>query len=220
MRAIERASAAGLDPVVAITVSASSIAGLPELLGWLLPRGLRFYLSFARDTSASALGLYRSDEERLIAGMRNAYAVIAEQLPTFSLVGNLLDRSNLGMAHERACGAGDSYVVVGHDGQIAKCQMELAHAVGSVGALDPLKLIRLDPRGLNNKPVDQRNGCESCEWRYWCAGGCPIETFHATGRYDAPSPYCRVYLALFPEVVRLEGMRLLKYGLTPQQAVA
>lgn len=49
-------------------------------------------------------------------------------------------------------------------------------------------------------------------WRYWCAGGCPVATFAATGRYDVKSPNCGIYKAIYPEALKLEGLRLLKYG--------
>jgi uncharacterized protein len=35
-------------------------------------------------------------------------------------------------------------------------------------------------------------------------------TQRLTGRNDAPSPYCQVYRALLPELVRLEGIRFLR----------
>jgi uncharacterized protein len=36
-----------------------------------------------------------------------------------------------------------------------------------------------------------------------------------TGRSDVKSPYCNVYKALYPEVLRLEGLRLLKWHMPP-----
>ena len=64
--------------------------------------------------------------------------------------------------------------------------------------------------------VDEKEGCRDCQWRYWCTGGCPLQTFRATGRYDLKSPNCSIYQAIFPEVLRLEGLRLLKYQDDPQ----
>jgi len=43
-----------------------------------------------------------------------------------------------------------------------------------------------------------------------------LATYRATGRYDVKSPHCNIYQALFPEVLRLEGLRLLKYQDDPQ----
>ena len=40
-------------------------------------------------------------------------------------------------------------------------------------------------------------------------------THRATGRYDIQSPNCNIYKAIYPEAVRLEGLRLLKYFKAP-----
>ena len=39
-----------------------------------------------------------------------------------------------------------------------------------------------------------------------------MATFAATGRFDVRSPNCRIYKAVYPEAVRLEGLRLLAYA--------
>ncbi|NTU79858.1 MAG: radical SAM protein [Chloroflexales bacterium] len=205
-----RAQAMGLALNLSITVTGQSVAGLPDLVAWALDHNLRFALNFYRenDCSASRADLLL-DEQRLIAGIRAAYAVIEERLPPYSLLGCLVDRANLGAAHERACAAGENYLVIDHHGQIASCQMAISSPVTTTAAADPLRQIRLDPRGVQNIPVDQKEGCRDCEWRYWCAGGCAVATFRATGRYDVRSPSCNIYKALYPDVVRLEGLRLL-----------
>jgi uncharacterized protein len=59
--------------------------------------------------------------------------------------------------------------------------------------------------------VDEKEGCRTCNWRYWCAGGCAVLTYRLTGRNDIRSPNCGIYKALFPEALRLEALRLLKY---------
>lgn len=61
-------------------------------------------------------------------------------------------------------------------------------------------------------PVSTKADCADCTWRYWCAGGCPLLTHRLTGRVDVKSPYCDVYGAIYPEVVRSEGLCLLKWG--------
>ena len=58
--------------------------------------------------------------------------------------------------------------------------------------------------------VDEKDECRDCQWKYWCAGGCPLETYRKTGTYTAKSPNCNIYKALFPEIIRLEGLRMLE----------
>jgi uncharacterized protein len=89
--------------------------------------------------------------------------------------------------------------------------MHIRKPVTTVNAHDPLAVIRADLIGVQNLPVEEKEGCRTCEWKNWCAGGCPITTQRATGRYDIKSPNCNIYKALYPEALRLEGLRLLKY---------
>ncbi len=211
MASIERARELGLDLTISVTVTGASVAGLPPLLEWLLERELHFTLNFYRECDPSARYTeLKLDEQRLIAGMRDAYRIIEQRLPRYSLLGCLLDRTNLGAAHSRTCAVGENYLVIDHKGDVAKCQMEINRPVTTIWADDPLNIIRLDPVGVQNVPVDQKEGCRSCAWKYWCAGGCAVATFRATGRYDIQSPNCAIYKALYPDVMRLEGLRLLR----------
>jgi uncharacterized protein len=89
--------------------------------------------------------------------------------------------------------------------------MEIGRAVGDVRHDDPLLLIRDRAAPIKSLPVEEKEGCRGCNWRYWCSGGCPVATFRATGRWDVKSPNCSIYQAIYPDALRLEGLRLLKY---------
>ncbi|NTV62049.1 MAG: radical SAM protein [Oscillochloris sp.] len=209
---IAHAQSAGISPDIAITVSATNIDHLTSLLRWLLARNLRFSLSFYREHDANAAHTdLRIDQERLIAGMRRVYAEIARNPPPWSLTAALLDRADLTQPHARSCAAGHHYLVIDQQGRIASCQMQLDQPLSSVHASDPLHTIRHDLRAVRSVPVDEKEGCRHCEWRYWCGGGCPLATFRATGRYDTGSPHCAIYQSLYPELIRLEGLRLLHW---------
>lgn len=62
---------------------------------------------------------------------------------------------------------------------------------------------------IQNLSVNEKEGCKNCSFKYQCTGGCPVETFRATGRWDVKSPHCNIYKTLYPEALRLEGLRLL-----------
>lgn len=212
-RSIERAQMRGLVPDISITVSNRNIDSLPETVGWVLERDLPFSINFFRENDASASFLdLRLDEPRLIKGMLATFKVVEAKLPRRSLLASLVDLSNLAMTHARTCSVGTNYMVIDHRGGIAKCQMHINQTVADVGTIDPLTLIRADQIGIQNLSVDEKEGCRDCRWRYWCTGGCPLTTFRATGRYDIKSPHCNIYKTLYPEAVRLEGLRLLKYA--------
>lgn len=212
-RTLDRLAEHGVTPSISITLSRRNLAGLAATVEYVLNRGLPFALNFYRenDCSAGAADLSFQDDQ-IIAAMREAFAVIARRLPPYSLLGALIDLARLDTPHDRPCGVGHSYMVIDHRGGVAKCHVEIERTVTDVAAVDPLRLIREDAIGIQNVPVDEKEGCRTCTWRYWCAGGCPALTYRVTGRYDVKSPNCRIYQALFPEALRLEGMRVLRYG--------
>ena len=212
-RSLERLAEGGLLPSVTVTVSQRNLAGLPKLAEYLLQRGLPFTLNFYRENDcAASFDDLAFEEEQLIAAMRQVFAVVEAHMPPHSLLGLLTDRARLDAPHERPCGVGETYLAIGHAGQIARCHMELGQPVTDVHAEDPLAAIQTATSGTQNPPVSEKEGCCECRWRYWCAGGCPALAYRVNGRYTAPSPNCRIYQALFPDVLRLEGLRLLKYA--------
>lgn len=210
MRAIELALTHELVPDLSITVSGRNVQNMPELVKWAIERDLPFGLNFYRehDRCAACHDLH-IEESAFIAAMRSVYRVIEKHLPRRSLLASLLDRANLAVPHAHTCGVGRHYLVFDTEGNVSKCQMQMAQAVASCGDNDPLRQIQKSQIGIQNLAVDQKGECHACEWKYWCAGGCPLAAYRATGRYDAPSPYCKIYKALYPEVIHLEGLRLL-----------
>lgn len=218
--AVEIALANGLIPNISVTVSSRTANGLPEIMAWILERDLPFSLNFYRENELSASHEdMRLDEQKIIDGMLAAFKVIENNLPRRIFLGGIIDRANLSTAHTHTCGVGQNYLVFDQNGQVAKCQMHIRKPITNSQVADPLAIIRADQIGIQNIPVDEKEGCKSCEWKYWCAGGCPLVTQRATGRYDVKSPNCNIYKALYPEALRLEGLRLLKYQDDPDVVI-
>lgn len=218
--AVDLAISHGLPPTISVTVSSRTADGLPDTMAWILERNLPFSLNFYRENELSASHEdMRLDEQKIINGMLAAFQVIENDLPRRPFLGGVVDRANLAAPHTHTCGVGQNYLVFDQNGQVAKCQMHIRKPITNVHAADPLALIRADQIGIQNYSVEEKEGCKTCEWKHWCAGGCPMETYRATGRYDVKSPNCNIYKALFPEVLRLEGLRLLKYQDDPEVVV-
>lgn len=210
LQKIELAKASGLKPQICITLSARNANGLPDLVAWILDQGLPFSINFYRETPLATDGAdLNLEESTIVRAMLAAFSVIESNLPEYSLLTSLLDRTNLAFPHQRACSAGKNYMVIDSLGRISKCQMEIDRPVSSIKSADPLAIIRSSPIGVQNPAVDEMHECRSCEWKYWCAGGCPITSYQAGGSYLRKSPYCNIYKVLFPEVLRLETRRLL-----------
>lgn len=197
---------AGLIPFVSITITRLNSAHVAETVRWALERKLPVSLNFYRLPLASPEDL-AAEEQALIEGMRAAYRVYEEILPEQPFFNGLLDRIKAG-GHLYACGVGTSYLVITHEGKIAQCQMLLEQAVQPVAGIDLLEHVQQGFIPLVT--VEQKSSCAACCYRYLCAGGCPVETYFRTGRWDAPHPNCHIYQALLPEALRLEGLRLLK----------
>ena len=218
MGAVELALKCGLAPDISITVSGRNVHTLPELLEWVLERDLPFSLNFYREPSIAPFDRLRAnggrmntpfdrlrangyddlklEEEKFVAGMLEAYKVIESNLPQRSLLASLADLANFAAPHLRRCSVGHSYLVFDCDGRVSKCQMQMDRPVTDVHADDPLTAVCADTYGIQNVTVDEKEGCQECQWRYWCAGGCPLETFRATGRYDVKSLNCNIYKTL------------------------
>ena len=199
----------GIRPDVTMTVTALNAHGAADVARWAmidrdLPTSFNFYRQNLLSASHTELQL---EQQALIDGMLAAYAVIEANLPTRPFLDGLLDRVQT-EAHAHTCGVGQSYVVISHTGRVAQCQMYLDEPHNPPLANDLLPLI--SHGAIQNPAVDSKLGCQSCEFRYRCAGGCPLETYRATGRWDVQSPNCHIYKTLYPAALRLEGLRLMK----------
>lgn len=200
-----------LKPFVSITVTNQSARGLPDVVRWLLDHNLLFTLNFERYSTPFRINS-TLEAPNILDALIPTIEIIEEYLPQTSLLDGLMDRANLHKAHSRTCGVGENYLVINHHGGISKCQMQVHQPIGQLNEHDPIMLVRSDKKGICNDLVDNKLECNSCTWRYWCSGGCPLQTYIATGKYNVKSPNCDIYMAIFPKMLRLEGLRLLKYG--------
>lgn len=199
----------GIRPDVNMVVTGRNAHGAADVARWaILARGLPTTFTFYRPNLLSRdRAELQLEEQALTRGMLAAYDAIESDLPTWPFSGGLLDRVST-EARTHACGVGQNYLVITHTGALSQCPMHLSQPVVDNLHGDLLATAAAGP--LLNLPVEQKTGCRDCSFRYRCAGGCPLETFRATGRWDVQSPNCGLYRALLPAVLRLEGLRLMK----------
>jgi uncharacterized protein len=215
-RTIGELIAQGHPPHLSVTITNRNISGIPDVVRFALERNLTFSLNLFRDNDcASGFADLRYQEQAMISTLLETFEVIEDFMPRWSVLGSILDRGQLLQPRQRSCGVGQDYVVIDQHGRVAKCHMEIERTLGDVFADDPLHLVRRDTTTALNLLVDEKTGCKDCTWRYWCSGGCSVATFRATGRYDVKSPNCNIYKAIYPQALRLEGLRLLKYATGP-----
>lgn len=218
-RTVTRLTEEGHPPHLSITITNRNLEGLADAVRFALERDLTFSLNLFRDNDcAASFGDLRYEEQAMVSALDEAFGVIEELLPSWSVLGSILDRGQLLQPRQRSCGVGQDYVVIDQRGQVAKCHMEIERTIGDVFSDDPLQLVRQDETTAQNLAVEEKEGCRTCTWRYWCSGGCAVATFRATGRYDIKSPNCNIYKAIYPRALRLEGLRLLKYAVMGARA--
>jgi len=147
--AVGLALANGLTPNISVTVSSRTADGLPDVMAWILERGLSFSLNFYRENELSAsYEDMRLDEEKIITGMLAAFKVIENNPPRRPFLGGIIDRANLSASHTHTCGVGQNYLVFDQHGQVAKCQMHIRKPITDVHVADPLAVIRADQSGF------------------------------------------------------------------------
>jgi uncharacterized protein len=211
-RTITRLLEHELTPYINVTVTRRNLAALPDLLAYILQRDLPFGLSYYRDNECSThLSDLQFGNEQMITGMRAAFAYIEEHLPRRSLLNGLVDKAKTSTPRRYACGMGRNYLAIDQHGGVAKCHADITTTITTIDADNPLRIIRENQQGITAVAVEEKAGCRDCDWRYWCSGGCALLTYRMTGRSDVKSPNCSIYKALFPDAVRLEALRLLKY---------
>ena len=218
LRNIDLALAHGLRPHLSITITDANIDAIPDVVAYALEREIYFNFNFYRTPAQGDKSARRAANEKLTANVLNALAVIEDRLPHYSLFANLIDRANFAAPHTHPCGVNRNYLVIDHHGSIARCHMIIDQPVTDIWHSDPLLALQTtpSPSGFHNPSVEEKNTCSTCTWRYWCAGGCPLEALRTSGRTDVRSPYCEVYQAVFPEILRLEALRLMRYRSSPE----
>lgn len=208
VEAIELAIAHDYAPHISIVVGERNIEGLPSFVKWLLEHNLKFNFTLVRKNEYSP-EMKAFEEAKIIKGFLETFEVIKENLPPYSLTGSISDKMNVLFPHKKTCGAGHNYLVFDTNGKIAKCQMQIKETVSSYQSEDPIADIQNDTKFVRSFDVDEIEECKTCEIRYFCTGGCPMETFNKTGKYKAKSPNCNIYKAIFPELLKVEAQHLL-----------
>ncbi len=110
----------------------------------------------------------------------------------------------------KACGAGETSLAIGHDGAVSPCQAALHHD-GTSSLTGDRSLTEIAPAVTQLGDFRRHapgSECARCEHRYSCAGGCPLMLFRRDGRVDGRSPYCEVFRAVLPKIVRLVALEL------------
>ena len=111
----------------------------------------------------------------------------------------------------KACGAGETYAALGDRGALSPCQAALHDA--DAGRLRPD--VAIDAQLETTRPFGTfrrergNDECGRCRHRSSCAGGCPLLLYRRDGHIDGRSPYCEVFRAVIPRILRIAALETL-----------
>lgn len=188
----------GIRPFLTITLTQLNLDELPALTEFALQNNLFLNWNFYRPHIQNDPLVPKVKD--LIPALHKSLNIVSEHEPEYPFLDKLIDRSNFSAAHEHTCGAGRNYLSIDYDGSVLPCHM-LSGANQQGIPLNMLTDVQF--HDFDNAAIDQKEGCNTCQWRYWCTGGCPL-----LARNNKPV-YCEVYKAIYPELISIKGKQIL-----------
>jgi uncharacterized protein len=211
IRGIELLTSAGVSPSVNITITDTNYKGLQEVTRLILERGWTFRYSLQRDTDSGNPAVLRYEAE-VIEELNACYDIIEEFLPERDITqmhqfGDVVFNRSV----NRACGAGASFFSVGHAGELGVCGLGLAAPKGNLyDEGDLLTNVRHNNATFASGNAKHYEDCSQCYWRGSCAGACPLQTLSSCRRMEVKSPYCEIYKAVLPRILKIKGLQMIR----------
>lgn len=211
MRGIETLRMAGVDPSVNATITKENYTQLSVLTELALEEGWRFRFSPVRDTENGKPSIL-NEESGVIAELMACYDVIERCLPERDITqihqfGDVVFNRPL----SSACGAGNCFVAIGHDGKLGVCGLGLASPKGNMSDKgDLLQNVKENNAAFLVGKARGSKECGACFWRHSCAGACPLQTLSTFGSLSEKSPYCEIYKSVLPRILRIKGLQLIR----------
>jgi len=196
-----------------VTITSKNIENIPDLTKYFLDNNISFVFNFYAENPCVQEDL-KADDKKLIKYLKKSFRIIYNYPFQNKIIPTILDYISFKKPHLSKCSIGHGFLVINHKGKLASCPSTIDQPIGSIEDDDIIETTRKSYLVSKNRlSVEKITSCKNCQWIYTCCGGCSLLTFRYKGRYDANSPYCKVYKALIPEVLRLEAKRLIKYGM-------
>lgn len=199
-----------LIPDISITITAYSAVKLHELIEELLFLNIPFGYNFVRETECTNIIdseiLHQNNQSKFINGILKSFKKIEKNLPNRVFLNSLSDRAMIGILRDRVCGIRDNYFVIDTEGNISQCQMNMKGIVSNINEDDFLNKVREIDLFISDEHMRINDKCSNCKWKYICCSGCPLIRDKTN-----KSQYCSIYKRILPEILRLEGLRIIKY---------
>lgn len=186
-----------IKPSVMITATSENRLGVGELVKYLVANDLVFRVSDAKGgyINPTEFELIFSDIKRSLSRAIKARYPVSERI----IVSDLRTLS----PEANPCSMGTTGAALYLDGAIYFCHTEFAKGT-PLGNLDEEDgLLDIISRGYY-KHLGISSDCRACEYRFVCAGGCPLY------RINGKSPMCSAYKKIIPQIFELYDAELPK----------
>lgn len=100
------------------------------------------------------------------------------------------------LSFDNNCGFGCSTLSIDSSGNVFPCYMfhyDVAKITNII--INPLNKVIEDLNNYENiiNDIDKIDGCSSCEYRYFCHGGCRVRAYIEYNSFNKPDPFCKTY---------------------------
>jgi uncharacterized protein len=200
-----------VQPSIMTTVSSINHSGLLELTKYLLENKYYFRFSLEKDCDTGQPKILE-DTDGVIKSLHSCYDYIEQNLPEKYITNiHKFGDVNFSRPAGSSCGAANNLIAIGHDRNLGVCGLGLSHPFSTLDLSNDLLegAVNFNSDLVNNVASDNLICCD-CTWRKSCAGGCPLQTKSTYGRYDKPSPFCEIYKAILPRILRIKAMQMIR----------
>lgn len=207
MQGVDNLIAQGVKPSIMVTVTNENLDGLPDLTKILIDKQIYFRFSFERDTVTGMPEILKN-EQHCIEVLKECFDIMKKSLDNGKL-GWFFKFGDVSFDRpcRRACAAGKNFFAIGQDGSVGSCSLGLESTKTSIFEMDDIITdignIFADIGKTSACDVEE---CKNCIWRHSCAGACPLQTYATYKTYNNVSPYCSLYKACLPDVIRIYAM--------------
>lgn len=209
MRGVDNLIAEGVKPSIMVTVTKENLDGLPQLTKMLIEKKIFFRFSFERDTATGNPSILQ-DEKHCIDVLKQCFDIMKQSLVDgktgwFFKFGDVTFSKPV----RRACAAGKNFFAVGQDGSVGSCSLGLEMTKANIRDLkDVAKDIEDIFSEIGSTSACDVKECSKCLWRHSCAGACVLQTYATYKTCMHVSPYCNLYKACLPDVIRILALTI------------
>lgn len=186
-------------------ITDKNIKNIPTLTKILVKNQIAFGFSFVKNSKIVNI-------KNSIFYLKKSLKILEKNPPSFEMLNYLLDRVKL-TSQMYSCGANVNYITIDSIGNFYNCPARQDYPIGNINNTDFAQVFKrgnTNNKYLKNVCVTNKETCSKCIWKFFCSGGCSYLNYQVYKKYNAKSPYCKVFKVLLPLLLKVEANRLIK----------